>query len=68
MYTIIRFWHESNSLCHIASWFEETEDVISVNQFNTGCGELMVKCGDQVCKFELRTYCHGDRSNTHTEV
>ena len=65
---VYRFWHESNSLCHIENWFEEDTDVISVNQFSAGRGEITVKCGDQICKFELKTYCHGKGSNIHSDV
>ena len=55
-----RFWHESDSLCDIEKWLKQ-EDVVSVSYFSDGYGEIKVKCGDQTCKFELKTYCYGEK-------
>jgi len=60
---LCRFWHESDSLCSIKSWFEEDQDVVSVNTFSKGHGAITVKCGDLNCKFEVKTFCHGNKRN-----
>ena len=60
-----RFWHESDSLCNIEDWFKKDREVVSVNQFGKGHGEITVKCGDQTCKFELKTYCHGEKRKVY---
>ena len=63
-----RFWHESDSLCNIEKWFKQDKDVVSVNNFSAGYGEITVKCGDQTCKFKLKTYCHGEKRRLHKET
>ena len=60
-----RFWHESDSLRSIRDWFEEDQDVVSVNTFSEGHGAITVKCGDLNCKFEIKTFCHGNKRNVH---
>ena len=62
---LYRFWYESNSLCNIENWFENDKDVVSVNQFSKGHGEITVKCGELECKFEIRTFCHGNKRNAN---
>ena len=57
-----RFWHESTALWDIKGWFNQDEDVVSVDPVNSdGSSNITVKCGDQTCKFELKTYCIGDK-------
>ena len=63
-----RFWHESDSLRDIKQWLKQNKDVVSVSYFSDGYGEIEVKCGDQTCKFELKTYCNGEKRRLHTAV
>ena len=52
-------------LCNIVKWpwfaKEGNIDVISKNEFNMGHGDITVQCGDQTCKFALKTYCTGKK-------
>ena len=61
--TAYRFWHESTALWDIKDWFNQDEDVVSVDPTvnSDGSSNITVKCGDQTCKFELKTYCIGDK-------
>ena len=59
-----RFWHESTALWDIKGCgFNLDEDVVSVDPAvnSDGSSNITVKCGDQTCKFELKTYCIGDK-------
>ena len=52
---LCRFWHETH-LLHILDWFDQYKDII---KFIDDRVEIEVNCGDQACKFELKTYCFG---------
>ena len=52
-----RFWEASDSLCDLKDWLSKEDlPIISVDKFEDGSGELVVRCGGLECTFLVQTY------------
>ena len=65
MYTYI--WKRSkSSLNDLRRWLQENDkEVIAVDQPNQNRGKIIVKCGEQNCKFEVKTFHHNYNEDDH---